>query len=1532
MASTNTKLVVVVSGDEAQVQWVRDALPSDAFDILHASDGAACITLYEAHQPDFMILRLDTTPINAIEVTQYIRAKHAGQPYIMIVMAERDIDMIQQALDAGADDFVVDPAPSMLLRRRVLNLAIPSRLPLHVYSRLYDRIPSGVFICSVEGQLVMVNRPFCQMLGYDEHDLLQMNLLQLTAATDRQHISAALRGTLKPAQPLNVQFNTHDGVLIPVAIQMDTVEQNYVVGLASDLRSTRAAQLELKRTEQNYRNVFDAANDAILIVDAQSDQILDANKNAVHWLGYTLDTLKKMSYRALAQPDEAAAMDAALEALRQNGRHIYETTLKRRDGRALPVEVSARVIEHDTRTAILNVVRDISNRRLVEQQEREQTLLAIALTETAALVNSSLELDTVLERILSAVVRVIPGDSVNVMLIDENGQASIKLEQNVVPETAEKGTELSVHSAPTLRWMHEHQRGLIIEDVANDPRWTDTGKKRWMRSYVGAPLIVDGQTIGFINVDGARVSQFNEMHLHYLQVFAAQASLAIRNARLYTQMQTYATDLEKRVQERTAQLSAINQSLQEQVQERKRAEQALAEERNRLRALIDALPDQVYIKDLEGRFTLINAACQRHMPPPFRDISVIGLTDFDIYPRAQAEEWRQEELELLESGKPLLNRESQWISAQTGRRMSLLVSKIPMYDSNGQLEGLLGINHNITELRQAEADLAHIISSANCLLWYADVKYTDGRLAWDIHITSESAARRFMPLKVRPGQTYQQAWSASVFPEDLARLKAHTQTALLNGEPGYSYEARIQREDGQTRWLSFDVRVIAAQDNYWSLVGVCTDITERKTLEEVLRQSNEILEMRVQERTAALESATEQLRASEEKYRTLTNQLPVGVYRISADYVIQYANTAMARMLGVSSAEELIGDSPNNYWLRPEVAHEIVQRTLPPPNVARQDEFRIRRRDGRMIWVRNTWHAIYDEQGRVLFFDGSLEDITTRKLAQLAEYEQRTFAEALSEAAADLNRTLDLDNLLDRILEQIGRVMPDHEGDEVVLLDDDNTRGHIIRFQQRHEDGLINTQPALESHFVLDFIPNFVHMRDTAQPIIIDDTHTSTRWKHLPQTEWIRAYLGVPILSDGQVLGFISLTSSKPRTFTEQHATRLTAFANQVGIAIKNARLYAAVQRSAEHLREQVEERTRDLSRQTTMLNTILNALAEGVAYFDMAGQAVFSNHSMVQLTQMEGTTSFTVQDMYQMIDIPNQDGDKLIKDAIQTLNSGQRWESEVRIRRRDGSIFDAHVNVIRIGDSYDSHCGTLIVLRDITREKAIEEQRRRFVSYASHELRTPIANLSTRLYLARKQPERVQEHLEVIDSVVKRMRQLTDDLLDISRMERGALVLNLQPQDLRELVAEVVLMQVTEAERKGIALKMMLPDMPVPVMIDRDRMWRVVANLTTNAIRYTERGTVTLELSVRDSHAALTVRDTGIGIAPEILPHIFKLFVRGKQDSSGSGLGLTIVRELVELHGGAISVESELGQGSAFTVLLKLARTPETNPHGVTS
>lgn len=1177
-----------------------------------------------------------------------------------------------------------------------------------------------------------------------------------------------------------------------------------------------------------------------------------------------------------------------------------------------------------------NLMHNLAYHQAIKQREHEYDRLMLALSESSAAINSSLELETILARILQAVENVVSADSSNVMFIDDEGYALIKLHHSNrkrdILENAALG--LNIKKTDALKWICEQKRALLIPNVRDFEGWVMTREDDWIRCYMGAPLMEDGRVIGFINLNGAQVNQFNERHLQYLQAFAAQASIAIHNARLYGQVQDHAAELERRVMERTAQLSSMNQSLQQQMDARQRIEKALAEERNLLRALINGLPDQIYVKDLESRFTLANAITKRRMPPKMRNRSIIGLTDFDIYPEHQAQQWYEEEQRIFETGIPVYNRETQWIDEDTGRKRTLLVSKLPLYDHKAQIYALLGINRDITDLRQAEDDLAHIIASANCLLWYADVIWRDGEFHWDTHITSESAARRFMPLAMEVGQSYESAWNQAIFPEDMAGLRKHTDAALLEGATSYAYEARIRRADGHPRWLLFDVQITQLREAHWSLVGVCTDITSRRTLEEILRQSNELLERRVQTRTAELAATAEQLRESEEKYRTLTNQLPVGIYRVNAEYKVQYANKALAQMLGIDEPEKLIGDSAHLYWLNSEASHAHIMRRLPPPNVARQDEFQLLRRDGHLIWVRHTWHALYDEDGHLLSIDGSLEDITTRKLAQLSEYEQRTFAEALAEAAANLNSTLELDDLLDRIMEQISRVMPQHESDEIILLEDPNI-ANIIRFRRITPEG-VETTP-YQASFELSLIPNLEYMRDFARSRIVTDALEDSTWKLVPGTEWIRSFVGVPILSDGEVIGFINLSSKQPNVFDDKDAARLMAFANQVGIAIKNARLYARVQRAAQDLRMQVEERTEALSRQTALLNTILNAMSEGVIYYDANRQPVFSNRSMSELTGLSETGFFSFDVVDRMFVQERNAAEDVRLNIRNAFARNENWQGEVRLRRRSGEEFDASLSVTRVFGIDQSSRGSVAVLRDISSEKEMEEQRRRFIAYASHELRTPITNLSTRLYLMRKQPERIQDHMQVMESVITRMKQLTEDLLDLSRIEKRALTLNRRVVNLNELVNEITQLEVPEAALKNISLAAVLPDAPVYVSIDTARMWRVLVNLVTNAINYTERGgEITLEVQREQGRAKIMVSDTGTGIAPDILPDIFKLFVRGKIDNSGSGLGLTIVRELVELHGGTIHVESELDKGTTFTIWLDAEpEPPQDEPKG---
>ena len=233
-----------------------------------------------------------------------------------------------------------------------------------------------------------------------------------------------------------------------------------------------------------------------------------------------------------------------------------------------------------------------------------------------------------------------------------------------------------------------------------------------------------------------------------------------------------------------------------------------------------------------------------------------------------------------------------------------------------------------------------------------------------------------------------------------------------------------------------------------------------------------------------------------------------------------------------------------------------------------------------------------------------------------------------------------------------------------------------------------------------------------------------------------------------------------------------------------------------------------------------------------------------------------------------------------------------------------------------------------LRQEQARNQAKDDFLVMLAHELRGPLAPMSAALYLLKMAPdeETQQAAVATLDRQVHHMAQLVNDLLDVSRIVRGRLVLEMETLDLQALLQELVKDRHAEFQAAGVRLETSWPARPVWVHGDRTRLIQVFSNLVDNALKFTDVGkSVHLEL---DSEARAVVRDEGIGIPPELLRRIFESFVQA--DSSlartrgGLGMGLAVVKGLVELHGGRIEVFSEgSGRGATFTVTLKPAEAP---------
>jgi signal transduction histidine kinase len=223
-------------------------------------------------------------------------------------------------------------------------------------------------------------------------------------------------------------------------------------------------------------------------------------------------------------------------------------------------------------------------------------------------------------------------------------------------------------------------------------------------------------------------------------------------------------------------------------------------------------------------------------------------------------------------------------------------------------------------------------------------------------------------------------------------------------------------------------------------------------------------------------------------------------------------------------------------------------------------------------------------------------------------------------------------------------------------------------------------------------------------------------------------------------------------------------------------------------------------------------------------------------------------------------------------------------------------------------------------------DRSRDFLADVSHELRTPLAALRTFNELltegAADDPDARAEFLESSGQQIERLDWLAQNLLELSKLDSGLVLLDLRPEDLRAAVESAVEQSAPAARRRGIELSLHLPAAPVRIRHDPQRIGQVVANLVANAVKFTPRGgSVSVDVAGTTDGARIEVVDTGVGIDAAELPLIFDRFFRGSRANeargSGSGLGLAIVRSIVDMHGGSVEVESRVGRGTRFVVTL---------------
>ena len=351
-------------------------------------------------------------------------------------------------------------------------------------------------------------------------------------------------------------------------------------------------------------------------------------------------------------------------------------------------------------------------------------------------------------------------------------------------------------------------------------------------------------------------------------------------------------------------------------------------------------------------------------------------------------------------------------------------------------------------------------------------------------------------------------------------------------------------------------------------------------------------------------------------------------------------------------------------------------------------------------------------------------------------------------------------------------------------------------------------------------------------------------------------------------------------------------------------------------------------------LDGVLNSIPDGVATTDAAGQITYTNLPMATIlgmNDMVGATeaNYSPGSAPKMTDLLATGWQLSPGDALLSAESKDRPVVTELSRVEEGQRRVVRVarHPICIVGGVHHECHVWIV-RDVTQQKLAEEMRDSFVDTATHELRTPLANIKAyaeTLALADMiDVEQQKQFLNTINSEATRLARFVDDLLSVSSMEMGSLTLNKQVTELHRMLNEVITKVKPQIEEKRLSFEVSIPEKLPEPLIDKDKIATVLVNLLGNAIKYTpEGGRVAFRIHATDQNLEIDVEDTGVGIAENELPKVFDKFFRSDdarvQEQQGTGLGLALVQEVVRLHGGRVSVESEIDKGSTFQVVLPI-------------
>ncbi|MBA4317616.1 MAG: hypothetical protein C0412_04370 [Flavobacterium sp.] len=1411
------------------------------------------------------------------------------------------------------------------------------------YIDLYDFAPSGYFTLSRNGEIHKVNFKGANMLG-KERSLLLNNRFGFFLTNESKSIFSSFLDRIfesKTKETCEIALTINPETLTYLLLNGNTVEDSEECFIAAvDISKRKAVEKDLRENEEKYRTLFDSNRDSITIfrlnAEGKAQNFIEANAAASAIYGYTKEELMNMNVRDL-EPITQKIRKQRIETLLANGRLDLETTIKTKKGKFRNVEIEVLIINYMNEPAVMNITRDITERKQIELNAAKTQENLVTILEAIPDLLFEVGIDGRIHYyhahrldLLAVPPEVFMGNFFQDVLPAEAATTCMEAIQEADEKGWSIGKQYSLDITKTKHWF-ELAVSPIKESDSKDKHFILLARDVTVRKLAEIALQENEKKLqGVFNVANSGIVMvdtkgkfvlFNdwccEMLGYNREEFSDLNNFDITHPDDYGQSKLILDQLitgkidkfqiEKRYLRKDKSffwgeisVSAIKDENNNfiyaigiiiDISERKQTEEKLIANENFLK--------QTQIIANLGSYCL-DFATGKWTSTAILDI-IFGIdADFertaDGWESILHPEWKKIMHDYLYNeviGKRNnFNKEYKIIKVDSKEERWLHGMGEITFNKEGQPSQLIGSIQDITERKLIEEKLKttsekfqDLVNSTGGIVWEADA------VNFNFTYVSKQAER----LLGYPAEDWytEGFWINHLHSDDKEKAIEYcvSFTKLMKS---HDFIYRFIAKNGKIIWLRDIVNVIAEEGKPKWLRGVMFDITSQKENEESLRES-------------------------EEKYRGLVENSPDAVV-IYVEEKIVFINQEGLRMVAAKNKKEIIG-KPVLQFVHPDSLDSIIKRmeeVVLDNNSSETVEEKFIDLNGKPIDVEiKAIPTFFEHKPAVQVI---IHDISRRKQSTFELNKINRVYSLISQINNLILRSKNREELLQEIC-RIAVTYGKFRMSWIGMLDDDSKNVNTAAFYGV-EDGYFSNDNKIS---ILDEPsgqgPTGTAMRE-GRTIICNNIATDfmmERWRERAKLRGYRSSIAIPIVVLDKIIGSFNLYSEDTNSFSsEEEVELLEKITQNIAFTLESIIF--------EEDRIKTQEKIKQLSQaveQSPVTIVITNTKGE-IEYVN---------------PKFSETTGYTFDEVVGQNPRILKSGHTTPEDyklLWQTLSAGNEWHGEFHNVRKDGESYWESASISPILNAQGKTTHFIAIKEDITERKNVEKElikakekaeesdrlKLAFLANMSHEIRTPMNGILGFTELL-KSPllagEEQQEYIRIIEKSGIRMLNIINDIISISKVESGQIEISLSETNVNEQIEYLHTFFKPEAAHKGIQLSVtnQLPSKETLINTDKEKVYAILTNLIKNAIKFTDSGSIEFGCAQKGKHLEYFVKDTGAGISKSQQKIIFERFRQANEtitrSHEGSGLGLAISKAYVEMLGGKIWVDSKQGKGSTF-------------------